>query len=122
MIALASSHAYLVIRAFTRWILTRFVWDGSIAQQFVKRRELELKRSWLDEQGMRIPPKEMARRAMGWVGEKAEEEQKREGHEGYKVEEVGAPADAAANVETLPDFWKREDEAGRIVQAIGKTD
>ncbi|KAJ8292595.1 hypothetical protein OF846_004358 [Rhodotorula toruloides] len=122
VIALASSHAYLIIRAFTRWILTRLVWDGSIAQQFVKRRELELKRSWLDEQGMRIPPKEMARRAMGWVSEDAREEQKREGHEGFKVEEVGAPADAAMDVDTLPEFWKRENEAERIVQAIGKTD
>ncbi|GJN93434.1 hypothetical protein Rhopal_006490-T1 [Rhodotorula paludigena] len=122
VVALASSHLYTHARTGVRWLLTRLAWDGSIAHQLSKRRELELKRAWLDEHEMRIPPKEMARRALGWAKQSPEEEGKREGHEGYKVAEVGAPADAAADVEGLPDFWKREDEGKRLMESLGKTD
>ncbi|BGP42532.1 hypothetical protein JCM10450v2_006630 [Rhodotorula kratochvilovae] len=121
VIALASSHAYLLLRAMARWLLARLAWDGSVASDLVRRRELELKRAWMDEHGLRLPPKEMARRALGWAGQDADEEEKREG-EGYKVGAVGDPADAAANVDGLPEFWRREDEGAGLVQAVGKTE
>ncbi|GAA5892461.1 hypothetical protein JCM8208_005827 [Rhodotorula glutinis] len=121
VIALASSHAYLVVRALMRWLLTRLAWDGSVASDLVRRREFELKRAWMDEQGMRLTPNEMARRALGWAEEDPDEENKREG-EGYKVEAVGDPADAAANVDGLPEFWKRDENGEGLVGAVGKTE
>ncbi|GAA6058250.1 hypothetical protein JCM3770_006077 [Rhodotorula araucariae] len=121
VIALASSHAYVVLRACARWLLARLAWDGSVASDLVRRRHLELKRAWMDEHGLRLPPNEMARRALGWQGQSADEEEKRQG-EGYKVGAVGDPADAAANVDSLPAFWTRDDEGEGIVHAVGKTE
>ncbi|GAA5975577.1 hypothetical protein JCM11641_003539 [Rhodosporidiobolus odoratus] len=128
IIALATSHAYAVLRAMARWLLTRLDWDGSIAAQCIRRRELELKRSWLDEQGLRMTPREIAARALKWNGMSIEEEERRPGeegglkHEGFHVAEVGAPGDAALTVDGVKEFWDREDEAKRAVDAIGKTE
>ncbi|GAA5907782.1 hypothetical protein JCM6882_004555 [Rhodosporidiobolus microsporus] len=122
VVALASSHAYAFFRALTRWLLTRLEWDGSVAQQLIQRREFELKRSWLDEQGMRLSPREIAAKALGWKGMSLEEEEKREDGKGYHVGEVGAPSDAAFNVDEGSEFWKREDEGLRLVEAAGKTE
>ncbi|GAA6022675.1 hypothetical protein JCM10207_008577 [Rhodosporidiobolus poonsookiae] len=132
VIALASSHGYAVLRASARWLLTRLSWDGSIAAQLIRRKELELKRAWLDEQGLRLSPAEIAKRALEWKGMSIEEEEKRpdevgqegdeKGAQGFHVRAVGNPADAALSAEGNAAFWSREDEGMRLVEARGKTE
>ncbi|BGP13520.1 hypothetical protein JCM10213_005366 [Rhodosporidiobolus nylandii] len=129
VLALATSHAYAVFRAGARYLLTRLEWDGSVADQLIRRRELELKRAWLDEQGLRLSPREIAARALGWKGMSLEAEEHRPGEEdekerghGMHVAAVGVPGDAAVSAEGVPEFWKREDVARAAVEALGKTE
>lgn len=140
IIALASSQAYAAARALARWLLVRLEWDGSIAHQLVRRRDLELKRAWLDEHNIRLSPKEMTRRAMGWA-EKAEdngtkdngtndngtnddddESDKAPASGGLQEGVVGTPADAAAAPSTAPQFWQQEDVGRRLVHINDKTE
>jgi hypothetical protein len=80
IVALVSSQAYAAARALARWLLIRLEWDGSIAHQLVRRRDLELKRAWLDEHNIRLSPKEMTRRALGWA-EKTKENDTDDDHD-----------------------------------------
>ncbi|GAA6043352.1 hypothetical protein JCM8097_008045 [Rhodosporidiobolus ruineniae] len=129
VVALAASHFYAVARQLVRWLLVRLEWDGSVAAQLIRRRELELKRAWLDEHEMRLGPREIAEKALGWKGMSLEAEENRGGPdaekgkaEGYHVAAVGDPADAALNADRDAAFWKREDEGIRLVEAAGKTE
>lgn len=66
LVAMFSSHAYLVLRGVARWLLERLQWDGSLPHQIVRRGELELKRSWLDENDSRLGPRDMVKKCMEW--------------------------------------------------------
>ncbi|GAA5877867.1 hypothetical protein JCM8547_002701 [Rhodosporidiobolus lusitaniae] len=123
VVALASSHGYALVRSLVRWLLVRLEFDSSIAQQLIRRRELELKRAWLDEHEMRMSPRDIAKRVLEWKGMSIEEEEKRgELDHGYHVAAVGAPADAALSADGKEEFWRREDEGIRLVEARGKTE
>ncbi|GAA5985026.1 hypothetical protein JCM10908_002492 [Rhodotorula pacifica] len=124
LIALVSSHAYAAARALARWLLVRLEWDGSIAHQLVRRRDLELKRAWLDEHDMRMTPIQMTRHAMGWAEKRAEEngEENTAGDQLKQEGGVGAPADAAAAPSTESNFWRHEDVGRRIVHVNDKTE
>lgn len=129
IVALVSSQAYAAARALARWLLVRLEWDGSVAHQLVRRRDLELKRAWLDEHNIRLTPKEMMRRAMGW----AEKSKDNETDADEKTDKaaaigdlqegvVGTPADAAAAPSTAPQFWQQEDVGRRLVHINDKTE
>lgn len=130
IVALVSSQAYAAARALARWLLIRLEWDGSIAHQLVRRRDLELKRAWLDEHNIRLSPKEMTRRALGWA-EKTKENDTDDDHDesdkaaaSGSLQEglVGTPADAAAAPSTAPQFWQQEDVGRRLVHINDKTE
>ncbi|GAA5921241.1 hypothetical protein JCM1841_001649 [Sporobolomyces salmonicolor] len=130
LVALCSSHAYVVLHSAARWLLERLQWDGSVPHQIVRRGELELKRAWLDaapgggdERGMRVGPNEMARCAMGWPqdGQDERERERQEksaaGREGMQVGETEVEGGGG----TRGAFWEREDEGERLVKSVGKT-
>ncbi|GAA5907924.1 hypothetical protein JCM5296_006134 [Sporobolomyces johnsonii] len=130
LVALCSSHAYVVLRSSARWLLERLEWDGSVPHQVVRRGELELKRAWLDAapggggdelRGMRVGPNEMVRRAMGWSEDRKEEREREEAgkeERGGQVGETEVVKDGGAR----GAFWEREDEGERLVKSVGKTD
>ena len=49
LIALASSHGYLVVRVVVRHILERVLWKGSAEEGLVARAEMDVKDAWLAE-------------------------------------------------------------------------
>lgn len=125
IIALVSSQAYAAARALARWLLVRLEWDDSIAHQLVRRRDLELKRAWLDEHDIRLTPKEMTRRAMGWAEKQTEDDEAKSpppANDDLKKGFVGTPADAAADLGTASQFWQQEDVGRRLVHVHDKTE
>ncbi|BGP56210.1 hypothetical protein JCM8202v2_003823 [Rhodotorula sphaerocarpa] len=123
VVALLSSQGYMLMRGLARWLLTRLEWDDSIAHQLARRRELELKRAWLDENDLRMTPKEMTRRAMGWEkkSREDEDEENKDPAAGLYEGEVGKPSDAAAGVASMEDFWRRDDVGTELFRDDDKT-
>ena len=147
LVAMLSSHGYLVLRGVARWLLERLQWDGSLPHQIVRKGELELKRAWLDENEMRMGPKDMVKKCMAWENDERkrrngtdEEEEKGSGNTvTNRVEEEMRKQRKSQDDEdqylvgrTLgkselsgtdgEEFWKREDEGGRVVKSLKKTE
>ncbi|KAM0790940.1 hypothetical protein ACM66B_004245 [Microbotryomycetes sp. NB124-2] len=61
LVALASEHAYLVVRGAVRWLLHQFKWLDGQAERRVRRSSLEMKRTYLDEFGLKKGPIELVK-------------------------------------------------------------
>jgi anoctamin-10 len=101
VVAVAAEHGYLFVRATVRFLLHRTSWKGSVAENHVRRGELELKKVYLDEIGLRVSPKTLAERS-------AKADQK-------------DPTQEAVNQAVEP-FWKREDRGLEEIRRKEKTE
>ncbi|GAA5869381.1 hypothetical protein JCM16303_000449 [Sporobolomyces ruberrimus] len=150
LVAMLTSHAYLVLRGVARWLLERLQWDGSLPHQIVRKGELELKRAWLDENEMRLGPRDMVRKCMEWDneerrrrlgtdGRQEEDEKKTSNTVTHRVEEEMNARRKSQEEEdnylvgrTLgktdlagtdgEEFWRREDEGESVVKSLKKTE
>jgi hypothetical protein len=127
LVAMFSSHAYLVLRGVARWLLERLQWDGSLPHQIVRKGELELKRAWLDEQEMRLGPRDMVKKCMEWDNE---ERRRRLGPDGRQEEDDEKNKDESSNTvthkveEEMKARQKAEEEEEHYLvgRRLGKTD
>ncbi|GAA5898715.1 Ist2p [Sporobolomyces salmoneus] len=127
LVAMFSSHGYLVFRGAARWLLERLQWDNSLPHQIVRKGELELKRAWLDENEMRLGPRDMVKKCMEWDNE---ERRRRLGPDGRqeedeKKEDVGTDNTVTHRVEEEMKARQKaqeEEEQYLVGRRMGKTD
>jgi hypothetical protein len=126
LVAMFSSHAYLVLRGVARWLLERLQWDNSLPHQIVRRGELELKRAWLDENETRLGPRDMVKKCMEWDNE---ERRRRLGPDGRQEEDErktkGTGDTVTHRVEEemkAREKAQEEEEQYLVGRRMGKTD
>lgn len=126
LVAMFSSHAYLVLRGVARWLLERLQWDNSLPHQIVRKGELELKRAWLDENEMRLGPRDMVKKCMEWDNE---ERRRRLGPDGRKEEDEKKTKSTGETVTHMVEEEMKareraqeEEEQYLVGRGMGKTD
>ncbi|KAG8924263.1 hypothetical protein FRC02_010540 [Tulasnella sp. 418] len=100
LIALSSSHAYLLLRVLVRHILVRAIWRGSEEDLKLIKTEKQIKKEWLQEVGdVKTKGKAIGTGLIGTDGA------------GEKVGYAG---------ELSPGFWEGEDEGLADIRRVGK--
>ncbi|KAK4055391.1 hypothetical protein OIO90_003229 [Microbotryomycetes sp. JL221] len=107
LVALASEHAYLVLRGTIRWLLNQFKWLDSKPEQQIRKNQLQMKRNYLEEFNLKKSPIELTKLLNKGQIEGGQEKDVRT-----------SSAKMTDNTQHNTEFWTRPDKGLEVLKGI----